>query len=267
MQINDERHQYRALISEGDEVLIYIDERRSKIVKVRKGAIFQSDKGILKLDDVIGLEWGSRVRLSTGAYAWLLKPLFLDYLEKSFRRVTQVIYPKDLGLILLLSSIYPGAKVLEGGVGTGFLTATLANFVGPQGHVYAYELRREFAEVARSNLKKLGLLDRVTIKIADIRRDVKEENIDAAILDIPDPWEAIDTLKNALKPSSPIITFLPTINQVIKLLKTLRTRGDVVDVKVFDSILREYIVDPEALRPRTHVVGHTGYIVFFRIVK
>ncbi len=267
MQISDERHQYRASISEGDNVLIYIDERRSKIVKVRRGMVFQSDKGVLKLDDIIGLEWGSKVRLSTGASAWVLRPLFLDYLERAFRRVTQVIYPKDLGLILLLGSVYPGAKVLEGGVGTGFLTATLANFVGPQGHVYAYEKRKEFAEVAIENLRRLGLLDRVTIRIADVKKDVKEENLDVAILDIPDPWEAIDTLKKALKPSSPIITFLPTINQVIKLLKVITKRDDVVDIKVFDSILREYIVDPEALRPKTHVIGHTGYIVFFRIVK
>ena len=263
---SEERHQSRALISEGDDVLIYIDERRHKVVKVRRGFTFNSDKGVLRHDEIIGRRWGDEVRLSTGAKAYLLRPLFIDYLEHVFKRVTQVIYPKDLGFITLLGSVGPGSKVLEGGVGTGYLTATLANLVGDEGHVYAYEVREEFAEVAKRNLKRLGLDSRVTIKVGDVRKDVKESNLDSAFLDIPDPWNALTTLKKALKPSSPAICFLPTINQVIKLLNALKVRNDVIDIRIYETMLREYTLDPEALRPKTTMIAHTGYIVFFRII-
>lgn len=265
MLSGEEGHQYRAIINEKDYVLVYIDDKRKKLVKVRRGAKFNSDKGYFILDEIIGKEVGSKVRLSTGEYAYILRPLLIDILE-SYKRVTQVIYPKDIGFMIAISGVGPGSRVLEGGVGTGFLTTYLAHLVGDEGRVYAYELRREFLEIAKRNLSKSGLLHRVVLKYGDIRKDVTEDNLDVAFLDIPDPWNALDMLYKVLKPSAPAIAFVPTANQVIKLIDKLRNDKRFVDVKVFDIQLREYNTDPEALRPKPIYVVHTGFIIFFRKV-
>jgi len=263
---SEEGHQYRAVVKEGDLVVIYIDDKRKKLVRVRRGDIFNSDKGYVRHDELIGIEIGDKVRLSTGKYAYVLNPLLTDIID-SYKRVTQVIYPKDIGLMIVLTGIGPGSKVLEGGVGTGYLTSFLANIVGDEGKVYAYELRREFIEVAKRNLSKSGLLSRVILKLGDIRKDVTEKNLDAAFLDIPDPWNALGILPKVLKPSSPVVAFLPTVNQVIKLISKLKSTRGFIDIRVFETQLREYNVDPEALRPKPIYVVHTGYMVFFRVVK
>jgi tRNA (adenine57-N1/adenine58-N1)-methyltransferase len=190
----------------------------------------------------------------------------MDYLFRAFRRVTQVIYPKDLGLMIIISGIEPGAKVLEAGVGTGFLTATLARIVGDSGHVYAYELREENIERARRNLELEGLLNRVTLKKGDVRKDVSEKGLDAAFLDIPDPWNALGILKKTLKPSSPAVFFVPTLNQVVKFLKAVNNEKCLIDIHIYESILREYQPIPEALRPYTIMIGHTGYVIYGRVV-
>ncbi|MCD6428197.1 MAG: tRNA (adenine-N1)-methyltransferase [Desulfurococcales archaeon] len=262
----EERLQSRA-IKEGDYVLLYIDSRRRRLIRVRRGAVVNSDRGVLKHDDVIGRCWGDSVALSTGAKAHVLKPTFYDLLMSLPKRVTQVIYPKDIALMIMLSGIGYGSKVLEGGVGTGFLTAALAHTVGPEGHVYCYEIRKEFADVAKQNLKLLGLSDRVTIKVGDVRKDVTETELDAAFLDIPDPWNALSSLSKALKPSAPVLIFVPTVNQVIKVVKTLEEHKIGIDIHIYESILREYQPKSEALRPYTLMIGHTGYIVFFRLGK
>ncbi len=251
---------------EGDLVLLYIDERRSKVFRVKEGIIISTDKGAIKSNEIIGKEWGSIVKLSTGAKAYILRPTLVDTIMKGYKRVTQVIYPKDLAIILLLSGIGQGSKVLESGVGTGFLTSVLAHYVGATGHVFGYEIRKEFAEIARKNLKYSGLLNRVTIKVRDIKEGVDERNLDAAFLDLPDPWQVIQNVRQALRPASPVIIFVPTVNQVIKTLKSLRDAG-FVDIRVYESMLREYQQDPDALRPKSTQIMHTGYIIYGRTVK
>jgi len=262
--MSEEGHQYRAsIVREGDWILVYLNERRKFLVRVRKGELLGSDKGVLKLDDVIGLPYGSKVKLSTGYEAYILRPLFHDFFLK-YRRVTQVIYPKDLGFIIFISGISSGSRVLEAGVGTGFLTTTLANVVKPDGRVYAYDVRREFLEAARRNLELSGLIEYVELKLGDIRQCIEEKDLDAAFLDIPDPWNALDSVHTALKPSAPIIAFMPTINQVEKLVTAMKAHGGFIDVNAIELILREYIVKEGATRPRTTMIAHTGYIVYAR---
>ncbi len=221
---------------------------------------------MIRYEDIVGREWGSRIRTSTGAYAYLLKPTLYDYIMLGFRRVTQVIYPKDSALMAMLAGVRHGYRVLESGVGTGFLTAVLANAVGDEGRVYGYEVREEFARIARENLKKAGLLSRVVIKIKDVRDGIDEVGLDAAFLDLPNPWEALPAVKESLKPSSPVLIFQPTVNQVIKVLKALRNHG-FVNIRVFENIMRKYQPNPEALRPYTISVVHTGYVIFARFVR
>ena len=253
-------------VREGSEVLIYIDRRRRWIVKIEKGKVFGSDRGVVRHDDLIGKEVGSSVKLSAGFRAYLLKPLLIDYLEKGFERRTQVLYPKDMGLILLLLGVGPGSRVLEAGIGSGFMTAVLANVVRPGGKVYAYEVRPEFAEVAVRNLRRVGLDPYVEVKIRDVREGVDERDLDAALLDMPDPWGAIEVVHLALKPGAPVVFFLPTASQVDKLLAKLIEFRGFVDVRIYETMLREYRAVPGALRPETTMIGHTGYIVFARKV-
>lgn len=256
------------VINEGDYVLVYVDSRRSKVVKVSPGARFESDKGVLNLDNIVGLRYGTQVSLSTGVRAYLLRPLHLDLVSR-FKRVTQVIYPKDAGFMILLSGISSGSYVLEIGIGTGYLTSFIANVVKPEGLVVGYEVRPEYAETALKNLSKLGLDKNVIIKIADARLGIEKPGgraYDAVFIDIPDPWSVYQKLKEAVRPSAPVITFLPTLNQVIKTLESIESTSCGIDVRVYEILLREFESRAQALRPRTLYTAHTGYIIFFRLV-
>lgn len=229
--------------------------------------MFSTDKGLIRVDDVVGMSFGDSIKLSTNVNAYILKPTLMDYLVKGFKRITQVIYPKDLGLILLLSDIGPGSRVVEGGVGTGFMTAVIAKHVGDEGHVYAYELNKDYIEIARRNLKLVGLEHRVTFRNKDVRSEVEDKDIDSAILDIPDPWNSLNSLAKALKPSATLISFLPTINQVEKLVVHALSTKLFVDIKAYEVMLREYEVKKDAVRPKSKMIGHTGYVVFMRFLK
>jgi len=256
----------KEVISEDDWVLIYIDERRVFLVRVEKGKRFESDKGVILLDDLIGLEYGSTITLSTGTRAFVLKPIFHDFFLK-YKRLTQVIYPKDLGYIIFLSGISSGSRVLEAGVGTGFLTTTLANIVRPTGKVYAYEIRREFYENAIRNLRISGLLEYVDIRLGSVEEAKNElRDLDAVFLDLPDPWRYVNVVYTVLKPSRPLIVFIPTVNQVEKTVLALREHGGFIDIHAYELLLREYQVKEGATRPRSYMIGHTGFIVFARKV-
>lgn len=253
-------------IREGDYVLIYIDERRVFMTRVEKGKRFESDKGALDLGKLVGLPYGVEVELSTGIKAFILKPLFYDFFIK-YRRRTQVIYPKDLGFITFLSGISSGSRVLEAGVGTGFLTTTLAHIVKPNGKVYAYEIRREFYENALRNLQMSGLLEFVELRLGNVKNSESAlKDLDAAFLDLADPWNFIETVYKVVKPSAPTIFFVPTINQVEKTVLALRRHGGFIDIHAYEVMLREYQVKENATRPRPFMIGHTGYIVFARRV-
>lgn len=256
------------IINEGDYVLVYVDSKRSRVVRASKGAKYESDKGVLDLGSIVGLPYGSQVSLSTGIKAYLLKPLHIDIASR-FRKVTQVIYPKDAGFMVILSGIGPGSYVLEVGVGTGFLTSIIANIVRPDGLVVGYEMKHEYAEVALKNLSRLGLEKYVIIRLADAREGIEKLSgrpYDAIFIDIPDPWNVYEKLRTASRPSAPVISFLPTVNQVVKALEFIEVNKCGVDVRVYEISLKEYEPVPQALRPRTLYISHTGYIVFFRIV-
>jgi len=255
------------LINVGDLVLVYVDERRSKIVKVVRGKTLHTDRGYLKLDDLIGLEWGSRVKLSTGVTAYVLKPTLVDLMFKYFKRVTQVIYPKDLAYMVIQSGIGEGSRVAEAGVGTGFLTALIAWVVGSSGHVYGYEINKDYIDVAIRNLEVAGLSSRVTIKNKDVTQGIEERELDALFLDIPNPWDVFPHLQNSLKPSGSVVIFVPTINQVIKTLNYMKEFKKLVNINVSEIMLREYQASQEALRPKSIGVTHTGYIITSRFIK
>jgi len=250
-------------LREGDVVLVYIDEKRRFIVKLTRGKILGTDRGYLSHDDLIGLSYGSAVKTSSGVQAYLFKPLRHDYVH-SIARFTQVIYPKDAALMIHLSGIGCGSRVGEAGVGSGALSIAIASIIGDSGRLYGYDVSERALKVTRENLERAGLLHRVILSKRDVRDGLDVESLDAFFLDIPDPWNAVKSVSKALAPSAPLLAYVPTVNQVEKTVLALRESGVFQDIHVYEVLLREYSVEKDAVRPKTKMIGHTGYIIFAR---
>ncbi len=249
-------------ISEGDYVLIYLDARRTYMIKMQAGQTFHTHKGYLKLDELIGKDYGEPIKSSLGIYFTTLKPALTDYIMKSSRN-TQIIYPKDAALIVMFSGIGPGSRVVESGTGTGSLTTALAHYVGPTGKVYTYELRSEFQKNAAKNLERSKLIDHVEMKNGDVTLGIEERDVDAVILDLAVPWLVVPHAYEALRPSGIIVSFSPTIDQVVKTTEALRENGFVF-IETIECMMRAMQVERGKTRPQTLMTGHTGYITHAR---
>jgi tRNA (adenine57-N1/adenine58-N1)-methyltransferase len=249
-------------IKEGDYVLLYLSHRKTYLVKIEAGKTFHTHKGYVKFDDIIGKEYGSTVKSNLDIQFVALKPLLRDYIMKSVRR-TQITYPKDIALIVMFSGIGPGSHIVEAGTGTGALTAALAHFVRPNGKVYSYEIREEFLKVAEKNLRRSGLSEFVKLKKGDITAGIKEKNIDAVILDLATPWLVVPHAYNSLKPCATIVSFSPTIDQVVKTVEALK-ENRFIDMETIECLMRQMQVERGKTRPKTLMTGHTGYITFAR---
>jgi tRNA (adenine57-N1/adenine58-N1)-methyltransferase len=245
-------------IGEGDYVLLCLDVRRTYMVKVEAGKSFHTHKGFIKLDDLIGKEFGETLQSSLGIKFTALKPSLTDYIMKSSRK-TQITYPKDAALIVMFSGIGPGSRVAESGTGTGALTMALAHYVKPEGRVYSYELREEFRKNAEKNLKRANLLDFVELKSGDVTAGIEERDLDAVILDLAVPWLVVPHAYEALKPSGTIVSFSPTIDQVVKTTEALKG-NNFVFIETVECMMRGMQVERGKTRPHTMMTGHTGYI-------
>jgi tRNA (adenine57-N1/adenine58-N1)-methyltransferase len=254
-------------IQDGDNVLIYLDARRTYMIKIQGGQTFHTHKGYLNLDEIIGKEYGEPIRSSMGIYFTTLKPQLTDYIMKSSRN-TQIIYPKDAALIVMFSGIGPGSRVVESGTGTGSLTTALAHYVGPTGKVYTYELRAEFQKNAAKNLQRSKLINNVEMKSGDVTlTGFDERDIDAVILDLAVPWLVVPHAYVALKSSGVIVSFSPTIDQVVRTTEALREAGFVF-IETVECLMRTMQVERGKTRPNTMMTGHTGYITHARkIIK
>lgn len=250
-----------SIVQEGDYILLYYDRRRKWLVKASERE-FHTHKGIIKLGSSIGKRYGECIRSSLGYRFYLLKPTIYDFIMGP-ERPTQIIYPKDIGLILLKLDVAPGKKVLEIGTGSGALTTALANLVRPSGHVYSYELKSEFASVALKRLRNAGLNQYVTIKVGDAAQILQDKDFDAAVMDIGEPWKMVPKLFEVLKPSAPLASFSPTFNQVERTVKELNNLG-FIDISTMETFIRELKVKEGATRPFSTMIGHTGYVTFAR---
>ncbi len=251
-------------ISEGDNILLYLDVRRTYMIKVQAGQTFHTHKGYIKFDDLIGKDYGSTHKSSLGINFTVLKPQLTDYILKS-QRNTQIIYAKDAALIVMFSGIGPGSKVVESGTGTGALTTAIAHYVQPTGKVYSYDIREEGQKTAEKNLKRCGLLDFVELKLKDVVTGIDERDVDAVILDLAVPWLVVPQAYEALKPSGTIVSFSPTIDQVVKTVEVLR-EYNFVCIETFECIMRGMQIERGKTRPQTLMTGHTGYITHARKV-
>ena len=250
-------------ISEGDYVLLISSDGRSYLVEV-KDTYFHTHKDSLYLKNLVGKEYGDSVYGKNGVRFYITRPSLYDFLMK-VERLTQIIYPKDIGYILLKLSVGPGKIVLECGGGSGALTTALAYMVGEEGKVISYEKEEKFQEIAKKNLKKIGLIHRVVFKNVEVKESFEEKEVDALFLDLKEPWTLVKAAWEALKGGNYLGILVPTTNQVSKCLVELE-KYPFVDIEVIEILLRKYKINPERLRPEDRMVAHTGYLIFAKKV-
>lgn len=250
------------MAQEGDLVLLMARNRKSFIVRLEQGGELHTHKGMIRFDDLIGQPLGREVRTHLGHPFLALEPSLHD-LIKDLRRTTQIMFPKDIGYLLLKMNIGPGSRVVEAGTGSGGLTLALARAVGPMGRVFSYEVRADVISLARKNLARVGLLERVEIKERDIAQGFDEEDVDALFFDVRSPWDYVAPAWAALKGGGFFGAILPTTNQVSRLVRALPDVGFGV-IEVIELLLRSYKAVPDRLRPTDRMVAHTGYLVFAR---
>lgn len=250
------------LIKEGDRILILTERLKRYLVRVRRNVRLHTSEGYIDLSELIGKRYGTYIRSNIGSIFFALKPTLVDIIMK-MPRLTQIVYPKDLGIIVLLGDIRPGSRVVEAGTGSGVLTAVLASYVMPNGIVYSYDKELKYLENAEKQLEELGLLQYVKLKHGDVTVSIEEENVDAVVLDIPTPWLAVQNAYKALSDSGTFISLSPTIEQVIETVEALRACG-FVDIKTIELLMRELRVKKGMTRPEHLMRAHTAYIVVAR---
>lgn len=257
--------QYQNTAREGDLVELTAMRRGFYIIRLQKDGELQTHRGVIKHADLIGKEWGSEV-FSHLEKPFYLYPVTLSSMLLNTKRNTQILYPKDIGYILITLGIGPGCRVIEAGTGSGGLTQALAFYVGDSGHVYSYENRQEMQNLARKNVALLQLQERVDFKLHDIINGFDETDVDALFLDVPNPHDYVKQVKNALRPGGSFGSILPTVNQVSLLLNALRRNGFSF-IDVCEILLRFYKPEEDRLRPTDRMVAHTGYLIFARSIQ
>jgi len=251
-----------SLISDGDYVLIVGPRGVNWLVRASVGSELHTHLGIIRHDDIIGKQFGSALEAPFGQRVHLMRPFLEDYMMLG-ERPTQIVYPKDMGLIAARVGVMPGSSVLEVGTGSGALTMFLAAVVAPSGRVHSYEARGEFAEVARGNISRAGLMEFVDLKVRDASLGVDEVDVDAAVIDVGDPLSVMGAVGSALRPSGGLAIIAPTFNQVERTISHLRSEGYVM-IDSFETSYRRIESKPGATRPSNTSISHTTFVVTAR---
>jgi tRNA (adenine57-N1/adenine58-N1)-methyltransferase catalytic subunit len=257
--------QSSAVAHDGDLAQLVGLRHKHFILSLQAGAKFETHRGILQHDDLIGKPWGTQVFSHIGAPFFLLQPSLADLINE-LPRTTQILYPKDIGFILITMGVGPGQTVMEAGTGSGSMTTALAFAVGPQGRVISYEVKQDVQNLARKNLTRFGLDSRVDFKLRDIGQGFDETDVDAFFLDVPNPYDYTGQVRAALKAGGYLCCLIPTFNQVEKTLLALR-QNKFAFVEVCELLLRYYKPEPARMRPTDRMVAHTGFLVFARRIE
>lgn len=250
----------------GDLVMLWSPKKGdSFLVRLTPKASQSTHLGILFHDDLMGLTYGDPVLSSTGKTFFLLKPSMGDFMRR-IRRQTQIVFPKEAGYILLHLSIFPGARVVECGSGSGSLTTFFANMVGDEGRVYSYDRRPDFSALAQANCERWGVAGRVEFKVRDIEAGFDETEADAVFLDVQAPEDYLKQARRALAPGRQIGLIVPTTNQLERVIPALQGES-FVNIEILELFLRRYKATAARLRPEDVMVGHTGFLVFATLVR
>jgi tRNA (adenine57-N1/adenine58-N1)-methyltransferase len=246
----------------GDLVFLIGSDDKRYLFRLDPAAELHTHRGVLRHEAMIGLPWGSVVETHLGSRYHLFEPSLHDVLLH-IRRRSQIVFPKDIGYILLRLSIGPGSTVLEAGTGSGAMTTALAWAVGPTGRVMSFDRRADMLELARRNLERLGLADRVEFRLRDVAEGLEVDEAPAMFMDVRTPHLYLEPVRRALSPGGAFAAIVPTTNQVTDLIAALEA-NDFRFVEVVEVLLRFYKPVAERLRPTDRMVAHTGYLVFAR---
>jgi len=253
-------HVTEASLSIGERVMLIDAKDRRYLVTLKEGSAFHTHAGIVQHDDVIGSLEGSSIKSSTERSFLVLRPTLADVVLK-MPRGAQVIYPKDLGAILMQADIGPGMRVLEAGVGSGALSMTLLR---AGALITAYEIREDFAQHAIKNVRDmLGEHVEYDVKIRDVTEGIDEVDLDRVILDMPEPWDVVKHAERALRPGGIFLTYLPTITQVQLVREALSQHSFGLEESV-EILRRTWHVDGRSVRPDHRMVAHTGFLTSAR---
>ncbi len=252
------------LLELGELVLLIDNKKRRYLVTLSENAEFQSHTGILRHDAIVGRPEGSEVSTTRGQRFQAFRPTLSDYVL-SMPRGAQVIYPKDLGPILLLADIGPGMRVLESGVGSGALSMAMLRCGAD---ITGYELREDFAARAAKNVAKfLGpeVADRYHVELRDCYQGIDACGLDRVVLDLPEPWQVVPHARQALRPGGILVSYSPSITQVMQVVEALN-HSSFAEISTTEVLNRTWHVDGAAVRPDHRMVAHTGFLTRGRLL-
>ena len=248
------------LFGAGDMALLMDRKNRRYLQTLSPGQIFHSHLGQLPHDSLIDSTVGGWYRTDRGHVFLAVRPTLGDFVLE-MPRGPQIIYPKDLGNIITLADIFPGATVVEAGLGSGSLTAALLRAVGSQGRVITYEINEKTVANARRNIEKVTPdASNLTVTIGDIYQGISEKDVDRIVLDVPEPWQAVTAAGDALVMGGIFLSFLPTVLQVHQLAEELRRDGRFQMVETVETLLRPWHVTERSVRPAHRMVAHSGFL-------
>jgi tRNA (adenine57-N1/adenine58-N1)-methyltransferase len=253
----------------GDRVQLTDPKGRMHTITLAAGKQFHTHRGIFEHDELIGAPEGSVVRTTSGIEYLALRPLLADYVL-SMPRGAAVVYPKDAGQVVAMGDIYPGAVVVEAGVGSGALTMSLLRAVGDAGRLHSVERREEFAVIARANVEEFfgGPHPAWQLTVGDLVQvldsDVPAGSVDRVVLDMLAPWECLDAVARVLAPGGVLICYVATATQLSRVAEGAREHGAYTEPQAWESLVRGWHLEGLAVRPQHRMVGHTGFLVTAR---
>ncbi|MEE8376032.1 MAG: tRNA (adenine-N1)-methyltransferase [Acidimicrobiia bacterium] len=252
-------------LAEGDAAVLIDPKGRHFLLKLESGRTFQYHQGSVPHDALIGAEDGSWVEASTGTMLLVLRPRLADYILK-MKRSAQVVYPKDLGPIIVYADIGPGMTVVEGGTGSGALTLGLSRAVGPGGRVISVEIREDHGAHARKAIERWHgeIPENITLRFGDVADVVAEVAPERIVLDLPEPWHVLETASGHQPSGGVLCAYLPTVPQVQTTVERARELGTFAEIEVKEFLVRDWNVSGRSVRPKHTMVGHTGFLVFMR---
>jgi tRNA (adenine57-N1/adenine58-N1)-methyltransferase len=252
---------------DGEQALLIDQRGKRHLLLLRKGETFHSDRGWIPHDAIIGQPDGSWVRTSKGMRYLALRPTLSEYVL-DMPRGAQVIYPKDLAMVMFWADIFPGARVLEAGMGSGALTLALLRAVGPEGKVISYEQREDFARRALANIHlRMGEVTNLAVRLRPVEEGLAEEEpVDRAVFDLPEPWLLVEPVARVLRSGGIFLSYVPTIIQSHQLSEALRRHPGYALLETFETLFRPWNIEGTSVRPFHRMVAHTGFLTVARRV-
>jgi tRNA (adenine57-N1/adenine58-N1)-methyltransferase len=249
----------------GDRVQLTDPKGRMHTITLVTGKDFFTHKGSIPHDALIGRPEGTTVTTTGGVTYLALRPLLADYVL-SMPRGAAVVYPKDAGQVVHMADIFPGAHVVEAGVGSGALTMSLLRAVGDEGRVSSYERRQDFADIARENVESFfgGPHPAWRLTVGDLATSLDETDVDRVVLDMLAPWDCLDAVSRALVPGGVLICYVATATQLSRTAEAMREHGTFTEPHAWESLVRGWHLEGLAVRPEHRMVGHTGFLVTTR---